>query len=370
MKNKEMTREKDRFDPRTLTAILILSIVEYEVFTFSKSTVATAKQDAWLSVILGAIIGTVIVYLFIKLAARFPGRSYFEYLKIVWGRPLGLLFSALYFLYFLAFLGSLFYETTMANTLLFLPSTPRIVPLLIFSFSLVWLISYGIAPLVRFFQLFLPFMILPLLFLAILFCASINLENYQPFLGEGFVPVLKGAFYFLGAYQGPEVLLFLAPFIHQINKATKPAILGYAVPAFIGWTNTTAALGILGVQGIKESVMPGINVVTIIQLPGFPVERFGLLLTLPWLIAIFTTLAIYLYLFCYGFIEEFNLKDRKRAIYIFTAIPLLFGYLLPNAVWHEQLRTCLTLATPFIVYALPVLTLCLAAIRRKSEVKE
>jgi spore germination protein len=172
----------------------------------------------------------------------------------------------------------------MANTLLFLPRTPKVIPLLIFGISLIWLISYGIAPIVRFFQLILPFMLLPLLLLAILFIPSINLSNFRPLLGNGIMPVLKGGFYYLGAFQGPEVLLFLAPFIAQIGKAAKPAMLGYAIPSFIAWTNTVAALGILGVEGIKESVMPGINVVTIVQLPGFPTERFGLLLTLPWLI--------------------------------------------------------------------------------------
>lgn len=366
--NNAIDVKNDKFGPRTLTTILILSIVEYEVFTFSKATVAAAKQDAWLAIILGALIGTLFVYFFVKLAARFPGKNYLEYLNIVWGKPLGTLFSMVYFLYFLLFIVLLFYETAMANSLLFLPRTPKIVPLLIFAVSLIWLISYGIAPIVRFFQLILPFLILPLLLLAVLFISSIEIENFKPILEDGFMPILKGSFYFLGAYQGPEVILFVAPFITQIHKAAKPAMLGYAVPSLIGWTNTAAAIGILSVAGIKESVLPGIDVVTIIQLPGFPTERFGLLLTLPWLIGIYTTLAIYLYIISYGFTQVFHIRERKPVIYIFTGLALGISLFLPNLVWHEQLRASFSIATTAIVYVLPVLTLCVAAVRKKGEV--
>ncbi|HEX3048441.1 MAG TPA: GerAB/ArcD/ProY family transporter [Bacillota bacterium] len=116
--------------------------------------------------------------------------------------------------------------------------------------------------------------------------------------------------------------------------------------------------------------MPGIHVVTIIQLPGFPVERFGLLLTLPWLIAIYTTLAIYLYLLCYGFTQVIQLKNVKIAIYVFTALSLIIGYFVPNTTFHDQLRIYFTIGTPAFAYILPILTLCLAAIRKKGEVKK
>ncbi|HYH04874.1 MAG TPA: endospore germination permease [Bacillota bacterium] len=365
--NKAGKPQVDQLDPRSLTAVLILGIVEYEVFTFSKTTVAVAKQDAWLGVLLGALIGTAVVYLLIRLAARFPGKDFFEYLKIVWGKPMGTAFAMVYLLYFLLFLIALFYESTMANQLLFLPRTPKIIPLLIFALALIWLVADGITPIVRFFQLMLPFLLIPLLVLVILFIRSIDYENFLPVLGGGAVPVLKGAFYFLGAYQGPEILLFLAPFITRVKEGTKYAMIGYAIPSFIGWSNTVAALGILGVSGVKEAILPGIDVVTLIELPGFPVERFGLLLTLPWLIAIFTTLAIYLFLLCYGFARLFGLQYKKTTIGILTMGILLTSYFLPNVAWHEKLRIGLTLITPVLVYVLPLVTLFLAIIRKKGE---
>ncbi|MEL7563871.1 MAG: GerAB/ArcD/ProY family transporter [Dehalobacterium sp.] len=363
----KLQAEIDKLNPQALTALMILSIVEYEIFTFSRMTIGLAKQDAWLAVIIGAVIGSICVFFFVKLAARFPQKSYFLYLRIVWGKPLGLLFAFSYLLFWIVFLSLLFNEAMVSNNLLFLPKTPAIVPLLILAITLIWLISYGLTPIIRFFQLLLPFLVIPLVLLSVLFLRSIDWSCFQPVLGNGLLPVLKGSLTFLGAYQGPEVLLFAAPLFMQINKGSKAAVLGYAVTAFFGLSNTFAALGILGIENVQKSVLPGINVVTLLELPGFPVERFGLLLTLPWLIAIYTTMAIYLYLLSYNFVYLFNLKNRKVYIYVFTGLPLLIGYLIPNAIWHETLRYYLTFATVPLVYILPLLTIFLAVIRKKGR---
>lgn len=366
MANNTITNE-DRFDTRVLIPLLIMTIIEYEVFTFSKATVAAAEQDAWIAIIIGAGIASVFIYLFIKLASRFPNLGYFQYLPIVWGKPIGFMIAILYQLFIVTYLSSIFYETTLANSMLFLPRTPEILPLVLFAASLIWLVCLGFGSVLRFFHLLLPFMIIPLFLLAILFLTAIELDNFTPVFQNGIIPVLKGSYYSLGAYQGPEILLFAAPFFIQIKKAVKPALIGFNTTIFFGWSNVVAAIGILGVANVKEAILPGINVVNILEFPGFPVERFGLLLTLPWLIAIYTTLAIYLYLLCTNTIQLFKLKKRKITIILLTALPVGIAYFLPDENWHEKLRFYLTIVTVPIVYIIPAMTLLLAIIRKKGR---
>jgi spore germination protein (amino acid permease) len=358
---------EDKLHINALIPLLILSIVEYEVFTFSKGTVGIAQQDAWLSILIGAVIGSIFVFLMVKLAARFPNINYFQYLQIVWGKPLGFLISLSYLLFWVIFLISIFYETILSNKMLFLPQTPTIIPLTIFALTLVWLVSSGLISIIRFFQLLLPFLAIPLLLLAILFATAIKIDRFLPVFANGFIPVLKGAYMFLGAYQGPEVLLFAAPFFLNIKKGVKPSILAYNTTVFFGWSNTVAAIGILGVENLKESILPGINVVNLLELPGFPVERFGLLLTFPWLIAIYTTLAIYLYLLCSNIFQLFKLQRKIWLIFLITAVPVTLAYLMPNESWHEALRQLLTFITVPIVYVIPAMTLLLAVVRKKGR---
>lgn len=366
--SKENNIPESRLHTHSLVPLIMLSILEYEVFTFSKATVAAAKQDAWLSILIGALIGSFFVFLFIKLAARFPNMNYFHYLPIVWGKPFGFLISSLYLFFWIAYLSSIFYETLSANRMLFLPRTPDLIPLALFALSLIWLVSYGLVPLIRFLQLILPFVVIPLLLLTLLFTIDIKISRFIPVLDNGLMPVLKGSFYFLGAYQGPEVLLFAAPFFLKIREGVKPALLGFNAIVFFGWSNTVAAIGTLGVDTITEATLPGINVVNLVEFPGFPVERFGLLLTLPWLTGIYSTLAIYLYLLCSSTFQLFKISHKKLMTFLITSIPVVLAYFLPNEAWHEHLRLYLTIITVPMVYILPVLTLLLAIIRKKGQI--
>ncbi len=359
--------QKHQLNTRLLIPLLIMSIIEYEIFTFPKATVTAARQDAWISILIEALIASSIIYLLVKLASRFPDMGYFQYLKVVWGKPIGFLICLVYLLYFLVYLSTMFYETILANKMLFLPRTPVVIPLLLFALTLIWLVSQGFLTILRFFHILLPFLVIPLVLLALLFITAINLDHFTPLFGNGLLPILKGAIYALGAYQGPEVLLFVAPFFIKIKKAVKPSLIAFSITTFFGWTNTVAAIGILGVANTKESVLPGVSVVNILQFPGFPVERFGLLLTLPWLIGIYTSLAIYLYLLCTNTIELFKLPKSKLVFFPLVALPVMIAFFLPSESLHESIRLYLTMATVPIVYGIPVLTLLLAIIRKKGK---
>lgn len=355
-------------DRRVLIPLIIMATVEYEVFTISKTITTAAQQDAWISIIIGAVFGSIFIYILLKLASRFPETSYFHYLKIVWGKYIGFLLSTVYLLFWLAFLSSIFYETILANKMLFLPQTPAILPLIIFALSLIWLVRHGAHTIIRFFYLLLPFLLLPLFLLVVLCLPAIRISNLSPVFANGIIPVLKGSLFFLGSYQGPEVLLFMAPLIMKIRKAAKPALFAYGLTVFFGWANTVAAIGILGVANVTEAVLPGISVVNMLQFPGFPVERFGLLLTLPWLVAIYTTLAIYLYLLCKNSIELFNIRRKEKlTVFILTVIPIVIAYFIPNENWHEQLRLYLMYATVPVIYIIPILTFVLAIVRKKGR---
>lgn len=89
-----------------------------------------------------------------------------------------------------------------------------------------------------------------------------------------------------------------------------------------------------------------------------------------WLLAIFTTWALFLYLLTYGVLQVFGLRRKNPVIYACTAALFLATYLIPNGAWTTQIRTWLTLVTPAFVYLIPALTLALAILRRKGGTGE
>lgn len=294
MSNEIRDNLRDKLDPKVLSVALILGVIEFELFVVPRGVVVIAQQDAWISVLLGSLLATLGTYLLVILAARFPGENLFQYSKKVWGRPISFLIALGFLVFWAVFLTILFEDSNVANKLLFLPRTPSLVPMLLLAAAAVWLVTHGFPAVIRLFQLMLVFFFPPLALIYVLAFRIVEWDNFLPVLANGIMPVVKGAIYYAGVLQGLELILFLSPFINSVNKAVRPALAGITVVNLIALTHTIIAIGILGADNIKESIWPGIDTISLIELPGFPVERYELFLTLPWMIGIFTTMCLVL----------------------------------------------------------------------------
>ncbi|SFG09143.1 spore germination protein [Desulfotomaculum arcticum] len=367
MSNQIKDRVADLLDPKVMGLALVVGITEFELFIFSKGVVRLAGQDAWLSVLLGSLILLLTTYLLLRLAARFPRQNLFQYNRAVWGRPIAWAIALGFLIYWSIYLTLLLTNTAAANALLFLPRTPPLVPTLILVLAAAWLAAHGLPAVVRFFQLAFPFLLLPLLFIYLLALRSVDLNNFLPVLSNGILPVLKGAIYFAGAWQGLELILFLSPFLAgNPARATRSALLGAGLIVLFSFAQTVISIGIMGVENIQAAIWPGIETISALDLPGFPVERFELFLTLPWLVAVFTTIALFIYLLSYGISEIFHLPRHRKTITYITSFALVLAiYVFPNYIWVLKVREHFNYLTLFFVLALPLGTLILAVIRGK-----
>lgn len=358
---------KEKLDPKIIATLLIVGIVEFEVFTVPSKIVEIAGRDAWISVLCGGVIMSLMVYLLVSLAARFPRQNFLQYYDEVWGKPLGWSIILAYFLFWSVFLVLLLQEFSWSNQIFFLKETPIAIPKLLVAVAAAILVSYGVTAIARFFQLMLLFILLPLMGVLMLTIPNIEWTHFLPFMGNGILPVFKGIFYYLSVFQGMMgTILMFSPFLEDPRKALKPALVGINVIFLLSAFQTVGAIGVLGVENILESVWPGIDTISVIEMPGFPVERFELWLTIPWLVGIFTTWALFLYFLTYGVMQVFCLKRKKEVIYIFTVAIFLVGYLIPSFAWTMQMREWVSLATLVLVYLIPTLTFTLALLRRKG----
>ena len=358
---------RDKLDPKVMATAIIVGVIEFELFTDPKGIAAFAQQDAWLSFLLGGLITTITTYLLVRLASRFPRENLFQFNKKIWGRPIAFVIAVSYLLYWTVYLTLLFQDFSTANKILFLRDTPSLVPMLILAVGAALLVSYGLPAVIRFFQLMLPFLILPLLLIIVLAIRRVELEHFLPVLSNGIMPVLKGAVYFVGVLQGLEIILFLSPFLVDVKKATKPALIGVNSIILIAFAFAVIPIGIMGNENIKESLWPVVETLSLIELPGFPVERFELFLTLPWLIGVFTTMCLFIYLLSFGIIQVFNLRKRKWIIYSVAGFIVLATYVFPNYTWALTARKYFYIPSLLFLYVIPLLTLLISILRAKRD---
>lgn len=358
---------QDRIDYRVLATGIFFTVMEYEVFTFSKSVVETAGRDAWISIVIGGLILMANVFFLCRLAQRFPQQTFFEYCGTVWGKGLGIGIKVLYLLYWIAFLLLLVEEFAVVNKMFFLPDTPSLVPKICILIGAVWLGSYGLVAILRFFQVVGLFVLIPILLLLFLALPEIHLSNFRPILGDGAVPVLRGALWYLATFQGLEIILFIMPFLVKPKKILKPSIAGLGGLVGLSLFLSVCAIGILGKENVNSSIWPGIATVSTIQLPGFPVERFELFLTIIWIIAIFATICMILYLFVHGIGWLFHRKPTRHIFSIVAAVLLLLLEVVSlNYTQILCIRTTLTRVTAVFTLVIPLLTWIVAIIRRKE----
>jgi len=357
----------DKLDPKIMATVIIMGVIEFEFLTYTRQLVLYAGTDAWLSVLLGGLATSVNSYFLVRLAGRFPKENFFQYIGKVWGKPLAAFISLTYLLYWTVYLTMVLEGFAIANRVFFLPETPYIVPMFLIILGAVWIVPYGFTAVVRLLQLMLPILALPLLISFLFTVPSVQFDNYLPVMSNGIFPVIKGAIYYAGIFQGVlGIILFLSPFLTNIKKSFKPVLLGVNLVVFIGLIQTGTAIGVIGIENVKESIWPGIDTISSINFPGFPVERFELWLTIPWLAGVFSSACLFMYLIVFGFIQVFHMKSRRITAYIIAGITVLSTYLFPNYSWIMVIRMYFTYLTLIFLYLIPVTTYFLAIIRDKK----
>ncbi|KJS22677.1 MAG: hypothetical protein VR72_04915 [Clostridiaceae bacterium BRH_c20a] len=358
---------KDKIDPRAIPLILLLTIIEFELFTVARKVFLIAGRDSWLAALLGGIFVTLGTYFLLRLMNRFPKQNFLQYIPQIWGKPIALIIALGYFLFWGSFLTLLFKNTAEVNQVFFLEKTPLLIPIFLIAIGAVWLVTYGFVPIIRFIQIISPVFLIPILLAILLTLSEIEIRNFFPILANGITPVLKGAVIYAGYFQGLEVILFLSPFLADTNKAFKPTLIGIGLLNMLAFVSITLVIGILGIKNTNEMLWPAFAMMSIIEIPGFPAERFELLLTVPLLIGVFVTISVTLYLLSYGIIQVFKISHKKTVIYVMALITILAIMLVPDFAWYIKFRGIHTYAAIIFIYFLPISTLTLAVLRKKGE---
>lgn len=357
---------QDRLDPKVLVAVLVVGIIELELFSIAAGVSIVAGNDAWLAVLLGGLLMSLVTYLLARLTARFPGENLFQFSKKAWGRTLSYLMAAGYFIFWTVYLTVLMKSFTEINCTFFLRHTPSIIPMVLMAAGAVGLVAYGLPAVVRFFQLMFPFLLLPLVVIFLLCIKNLQLESFMPVLASGIMPVVKGAVMYAGAIQGLEILVFIGPFLTDTRKALKPALLGISIVNLIAFLEVVFTVGLLGVKNTQELVWPSISMLGYLEAPGLHAERFDLLLSTPMIIGVFTTICLYVYLLAYGIMQVFGLNSRKVIIIGTITVPVLATYLIPNFAWTMKIRSVVDYVTLAFVILIPIITLIIAILRSKA----
>jgi spore germination protein KB len=196
------------------------------------SPAISARNDAWLAVILGGLGGALLVWMYASIALLNPTKTLVGILKDRFGKYIGTLIAILYIWYFIHLASLVFRNFGEFIATVTFPETPMVVVIAIFAALVLYGVNSGIEVMSRLSELFVPFIPVTALITSLSLITTRDITAFLPLLEDGLAPVLNAALGFV-TFPFGETIVFLMVFPHLNKKENLKKITAFSVIVFI-----------------------------------------------------------------------------------------------------------------------------------------
>ena len=303
--------EKGKISPRQAAWLIIAFLMGSAILLIPSAVAATARQDAWLSMILAVLAGLGIAAVYTSLSGRFPGQNFIQLSEIIMGRYVGKL-AGLAMIWFALHLGSL----VLRNfgdflTITILQQTPMVIINAVIILLSVQAVKMGLEGLSRVNDLLIPPMIFLLLMITLLAIPETEFTRLLPVTENGLKPVVAGALTATG-FPFAETVLFtmIIPYVSPARGAKRAVLLGILIGGLflaIIILRTILVLGPAATARFWYSALEAVKMIDIFNI----IQRIESMVIIVWIGFGFIKITVCLYAFVLGLAQWLNLKDYK-----------------------------------------------------------
>jgi spore germination protein len=362
MNNREMITSNQ------LMAIMISTIIGIGILTLPRTVTDAAGPDGWLLVLAGGIVTILTSVIIAKLGLLFPERTVVEYGTDIITKPLGILFSlgfCIYYVLFCAFEARVFAEVTKQ---FLLDRTPTEVIVITMLLGTSYLVRHDIATIGRMGEMLVPVFVIPGFLFLLPAIPDMDLTHMLPFLKTHPSKLLPGLAAIVTSYLGFETLLLFQPFMARPRDAGKAMVTSLSAITLLYVIVVVAAVSIFGTVEVRDLIWPTFSMYRVIKIPGAFIENIHGVMMALWVVAVYITLAVFFFAAVMIIGRLLALKEHS-----FIALPLAFLIyflaLIPDnipQVYDYLDMLSLYLGVPFGFF-FPVLFYITAKVRGKGK---
>ncbi|MCW3792675.1 spore germination protein [Paenibacillus sp. LS1] len=323
----------------------------------------TAKQDAWISIILAALAGFFLLLLHLQIFKMDEKQDLFDIYISSFGKVIG---GSIAFLY----IGYFFYESIRVVrdlgeivSVTLLNRTPISVVLLVTLTVIAFVAHYGPRVFFRFCGVFLYVILFAYFTVFTLICISglPQLSFMLPVMENGFNPILQTAFPDLLTFPFGQTILFLTLFKYATdqNKIKKTLLWSYTLVSILLLIINQVVLLVLGPQLATLATYPLYTVVQLIQV-GHAVERSDVFFTLILFIGLFIKINLYYITIAIG-LQRITKIKYKVWINVQIVPVFLISIIFPNYI-DFMFGKHVTIITYIFLFFQIVFPVCLFAV--------
>jgi len=348
-----------------VSVIVIVSIIGLAVLSIPSVVAKAAGIDGILSVIVSGVLTLIIASAIMVLSLRFPNDTVIEYTQIILGKLLGKAFCTLIVFYTMTISAIILRGFADAMKILLLPKTP--LEFIMVSLLLVTLyqVQGGITSIAKVNEIFITPIIGAIIVVIVFSLPEVELFRYRAVFSKGLGPIIKGCSSVIFTYLGYGILAFLTPFMKDKKSLYKYGIIGVIVPIIIYTGLVFVSMGSSGSKTTADLVYPTVQLARNIVFFGTLIIRFDIFFIIFWILAVYTSLTIYMYMSTFSIVRLIGLRNYKPFALIIAPIIYLIALLPQNQIEIETFSKVANYTGLFITSSsIPILLI--AVIRKKG----
>ena len=336
------------------------------IFALPRLVSAHAHQDAWIAVLIGALLPLLSLFIIVNLGRRMPGSNFVAMNQQLFGRWLGTIMIFIFIIYIVFFESTVIRIFSEITSIYLLPRTPLTVIIFTVVLTAVYIMNKGAQVVARLNAIFFWIMI-PLVFLGLSALVHADYTNLLPVGEANFKALARSALSSATSYAGIEVLLVFYFFVQQKERILKVGLLG------LGWTLslyllvTVTCLLIFGADFMQMNNWPVLTSFKTISFSLF--ERPEIIALSLWLLVGIRPIMNLGFAAVYSLNEVLQINREKYFSWavIAVALPMFILALCPQNLiialkWSEYAGYLFLLGGLFY----PLLMLAVALIRKKE----
>jgi spore germination protein len=312
--------KKNLLTPNEVTFILIGIMLDVTAANLPNGVVATAKQDGWISTLIGASYPLYIAFLAIYVSGKFPKENILVLSKKYLGKTLGTILNFLFLLSFFSYFPALI---SVAEMIVRTDAVPTLAPMKIYVvlfFIGVYAASRGIKVLGRICAISF-WGVLAIIIPTIFILKEGSYLNISPIFGTGIVNILKGSLTCAYDYSLLELIFLIYPFINDSKKIKSSVLKAVGFTAAIYTWITFITIYYMGKDIIPKTIWGFFTVTEAVKVEI--INNFRYVFVSFWIFIAIKSVAIFNYVCMFILDDIKKIKNKKIAYVVMAAVVII-----------------------------------------------
>lgn len=357
-------QQQDILSSFQLFALIFGAMLGIGALNIGRYATYFSGRDGWICVFIAGLLVFINGYILMRICDRFPGKTFFEIIELIFGKFIGKMILFLWMISFLVISAiNLSFSNFIINTYILYDTPPLFLSISMLSTS-VYLCVKNLKVIGRIYVLlFLMHIVFFFFFLPPIFQLG-DIRSILPIAKTPMPQMLLGIVWVFYTFCGFELLGIYYPLSPDPKRSRKSIVWALSSIVFLYTIASATQIITMPIPYLQSTFLPSFSFVSIVFIPFL--ERVDLLFVFSWIFAMYKAISVYQFSSVLAIEKIFSFKNRMFSG-LFTGMGILGISLFLSDILHLE-----TLSIWFItIYALlflffPILLLTFCILFRKG----